>query len=180
MKFKDIPKFTRVAHYKVDIPFDYIKRTIDSYIKEYKLQMEPEFQRGHVWTREQQIAYVEYILRGGRSGRDIYFNSPTWQSPEVADGGYDEFVLVDGLQRLTAIMAFLDNKIPVFGYYHDDFEDMNRMPMEYFLSFHVNDLKKESEVLTWYIEMNAGGTPHTKEEIERVRVLLNAVKSKEA
>lgn len=33
----------------------------------------------------------------------------------------------------------------------------------------VNDLKTEREVLQWYVDMNAGGTPHTSDEIERVR-----------
>ena len=37
----------------------------------------------------------------------------------------------------------------------------------------VNDLKFEKEVLQWYIDMNAGGTPHTAEEIFRVKKLID-------
>ena len=36
----------------------------------------------------------------------------------------------------------------------------------------VNDLKTEKEVLQWYIDMNAGGTPHSSEEIQRVREMI--------
>ena len=36
----------------------------------------------------------------------------------------------------------------------------------------VNDLKTEKEVLQWYVDMNAGGTPHTNEEIERVKRMI--------
>lgn len=36
----------------------------------------------------------------------------------------------------------------------------------------VNNLKSEKEVLQWYIDMNAGGTPHTNEEIERVKQMI--------
>lgn len=36
----------------------------------------------------------------------------------------------------------------------------------------VNNLKSEKEVLQWYIDMNAGGTPHTNEEIERVEKMI--------
>lgn len=39
---------------------------------------------------------------------------------------------------------------------------------------HINDLKTRQEVLGWYIEMNAGGTPHSKKEIARVQSLLDA------
>ena len=31
----------------------------------------------------------------------------------------------------------------------------------------------EREVLQWYVDMNAGGTPHTTEEIDRVKKLIN-------
>ena len=34
----------------------------------------------------------------------------------------------------------------------------------------------EEDVLTWYIEMNTGGTPHTKEEIDKVKQLLEEKK----
>ena len=36
----------------------------------------------------------------------------------------------------------------------------------------VNNLKSEKEVLQWYIDMNAGGTPHTSEEIKRVKKMI--------
>lgn len=30
----------------------------------------------------------------------------------------------------------------------------------------------EKDVLQWYIEMNEGGTPHTKEEIQKVKDMV--------
>ncbi len=36
----------------------------------------------------------------------------------------------------------------------------------------VNDLKTEKEVLQWYVDMNLEGTPHTNDEIERVRKMI--------
>lgn len=44
--------------------------------------------------------------------------------------------------------------------------------MRHTLRFNVNDLKTEKKVLQWYIDMNAGGTPHTTEEIERVKKMI--------
>ena len=44
------------------------------------------------------------------------------------------------------------------------------------LILNVNDLKSEREVLQWYIDMNVGGTPHTTEEIERVKKLIDDLK----
>ena len=164
MKFSDIKKFTRRASYAVDIPLEYVKKTIDNYINECNLIMEPDFQRGHVWTEKQQISYVEYFLKGGLSGKDIYFNDPNWHYN--SNKKYTEFVLVDGLQRLTAIIAFLDNKFKVFDHYYSEFEGYPSLECHF--RFHINDLKTRSEVLNWYLEMNTGGVVHSDEEIERV------------
>ena len=40
----------------------------------------------------------------------------------------------------------------------------------------VNDLKTEKEVLQWYVDMNSGGTPHSNEEIERVKKMIRELK----
>lgn len=84
--------------------------------------------------------------------------------------GYDDFVCVDGLQRITAVTKFLKNEIKVFDSYYKDFED--KIPLSVDLIFNVNDLKSEKEVLQWYVDMNAGGTPHAIEEIERVKKMI--------
>lgn len=170
MKFADIPKFTRASGYHNNVEMYRVKAYIEELQKEYHLNMNPDFQRGHVWSKEQQIAYVEYLLKGGVSGRDFYFNSPDWM------GDFEkEMVIMDGLQRITAIIAFIDNEIPAFGHYHNQYEDRMRMA-DVTLSINVNDLKTRKEILKWYIEMNSGGTPHNLEEINRVRKLLEEEK----
>ena len=170
MKFADIPQFlTNKAKYHVDVGFKYLDSTIQNYIKEYGLILDPPFQRGHVWTQAQQEAYVIHLLRGGLSGKDLYFNCPSWHGKALTD--YDEFVCVDGLQRITAIRKFIQNKLKIFGYYYGEFEDEPRH-ITTSLRIHINDLQYEKDVLRWYIEMNTGGTPHTPEEINKVRKMI--------
>lgn len=79
LKFIDIPKFlTNRANYKIDVGFKYFADTIKNFVEEDGLILNPEFQRGHVWTEKQQSAYIEYVLKEGTSGKDIYFNKPSW------------------------------------------------------------------------------------------------------
>ena len=85
-----------------------------------------------------------------------------------------DFVCVDGLQRITAIQRFMNNEIKAFDTYYKDFED--KLPRDLDMIVNVNNLKTRKEVLQWYIEMNNGGTPHTKEEINRVKILLETEK----
>lgn len=62
---------------------------------------------------------MEYILRGGATGKDIQTNHPNWNGSMM--GG--PYVLVDGKQRLNAILGFLNNEFEVFGKYRfKDFE----------------------------------------------------------
>lgn len=171
VSFSDIPKLTKVGTYQVDYPLvdipSFITRLIaDDY---YKLQLNPEFQRGHVWTQEQQESYIEYLLRGGTSARTIFFNFPSWQ--RTATTTYNDFVCVDGLQRLTAVLGFMEDKVKAFGRYYSEFQGKLNTIRDC-LTININNLQTEREVLQWYIEINACGTPHTKEEIERVRKML--------
>lgn len=87
---------------------------------------------------------------------------------------YNDYVCVDGLQRITAVQRFINNEIPIFGTYFNEFEDKPRL--KYTVKINVNDLKTEQEVLRWYVDMNAGGTPHSKKEIERVKKLIEETK----
>lgn len=169
-RFKDIPQFTREGNYQVDMDIRRIPEWIKNEQREMNLQLNPGFQRGHVWTEEQQIAWLEFFLKGGKSGNIVYFNCPSWHH-SVKDGDYDEYVCVDGLQRITSICRFINNEIKVFGSYYNEYEDP-RIVSRHTLKFNVNDLKTEKEVLQWYIDMNAGGTPHTNEEIERVKQMI--------
>ncbi len=89
-KYSDIPKFTRDGQWQADFsPKDLITE-IDRCVSEEGLQLEPDFQRGHVWTLEQQSAFMEYFLRGGKSGRVIYLNKPSWNRSVSVDA-YDDF-----------------------------------------------------------------------------------------
>ena len=169
-RFQDIPKFTREGTYQVDYNFTYLMEELDELEKNQGLQLNPKFQRGHVWVREQQIAWLEFFLRGGKTGRVLYFNKPDLNSA-VPDGEYNDFVCVDGLQRITAIRAFMNGEIPVFGSYIGEFTDQPSIVRDS-IKININDLKSEREVLQWYVDMNSGGTPHTNEEIERVKHMI--------
>ncbi|MBR0312818.1 MAG: DUF262 domain-containing protein [Oscillospiraceae bacterium] len=166
MTFDEIPRFTKQASWRADMDIETLVKRIEVWVDEYGLQLNPDFQRGHVWTEEQQIAFVEFIPRGGMTGRDLYFNHPGWM---VDFEG--EFVCVDGLQRITALQRFANNEIKPFGQYFREFGGRLNL-LHHYMTAHINNLKTRKEVLRWYIEMNEGGTPHSKEEIARVRTLM--------
>ncbi len=177
MKFNEIPQFISSSGYEINMPLDFLENKIQEWIKDdyYNLQLNPDFQRGHVWTKDQQISFVEYYFRGGTSGRVLYFNKPSWN--HEATTNYDDFVIVDGLQRLTALRRFLSEEIQIFGQYLKEFGQRIRMARSCNnLKLNINTLQTKAEILEWYLQMNTGGTVHTDQEITKVKKLLQETK----
>lgn len=168
MNFDDIPQYSQ-ANYQVNSSWKFLDETLKAYEDDYGLEIEPDFQRSHVWTEEQQRRYVEYRLRNGMSGRDIYFNCTGFTSTPKKN-----MVLVDGLQRLTAVRKFMANELAIFdGHYYKDFGGhFPVLDSRIDFIFHINDLPTRKDVLQWYIDLNEGGTIHTSEEIHKVKKLL--------
>lgn len=165
-KFSDIPHFPR-SHYEVDVSWGDLETTIKHYVERDGLNLDPEFQRAHVWTRAQQVAYVEYILRGGEVGKNLTFNCPGWQT-KLELGAYE---IVDGKQRLEAVRAFLRGDFPAFGHRYSEYTDHVRLHIGGF-KWRICSLETRPEVLQLYLNINAGGTPHTADELDRVRRML--------
>jgi uncharacterized protein with ParB-like and HNH nuclease domain len=171
MKFRDIKQMSK-AKYHVDAPWDFFESHYlnpkDGALK--KLDLDPDYQRGYCWTDEQKSRYIEWILKGGTSGKEIYLNHPGWMRDFKG-----KFEIVDGKQRISAMLDFLHNKIKVFGEYFNEFED--DLPLSN-ASFSVNiaDLKSRKEILQWYLDMNSCGVAHTNDEIEKVKKLIEEEK----
>jgi len=166
MKFRDIKPYHGWGNYQVDVPLRYVPKKIKDFTDEYGLDMNPDFQRAHVWTKDQQTRYMEFLLRHGRTGRDLLFNSTSWMKNFKRD-----MLLVDGKQRIEAICQFFEDNVPVFdGHVFSDYED--KVDMMISMRFYVNTLTTRADILQWYIDLNAGGTVHGEDEIYKVRELL--------
>lgn len=167
MKFRDIPQFPQ-THYSVDVPWSYLEQTLERYNTGGVLQLDPPFQRLHVWTVEQQQAYVEFKLKGGTGANELYFSQADWGTHFK-----EPMYLVDGKQRLEAVRSFMRGELRVFGLLFGEFEDA--LPsFDYRFKFNVLALKTMSDVIHWYIGINAGGTVHTSEEIQKAMSLLES------
>jgi len=134
--------------------------------------LNPEFQRGHVWTEDQQISYVEHVLKEGKTGKDIYFNCKGWDKKnDRAEPKY----CVDGLQRITAARRFMNNEISIFGGQWKA-EDLQYIPQHASFVICDMDFQTEEDVLQWYLDINSTGLEHTQEELDRVRDMKENIK----
>ncbi len=168
MKFADIRQFPQ-AYYKIDVNLDYVEDTLNMWNRPApnNLILDPDWQRGHVWDENQSIKFLEYFLRGGTTGRTIFFNCSSWEN------GYDTPVYVlDGLQRITAAKRFINNEIPAFGAYRKEYADLPRITNGRF-EFVMLAVKNKRELLEVYINHNSAGVKHSKKELDRIQKMLD-------
>lgn len=171
----------RTAKWQSDYFWNRIERAIVELGNDHGgLELIPDFQRGHVWTEAQQTHYIENCMRGvvPSSGYLIQFNCPTWGEHRSATDLPDGLQCVDGLQRYTAITRFARGEVKAFGLTADDFAGTQFDLKRFRMTVAVHDFTSRSDLLNHYLSINAGGTPHSAEEIERVRGLLAASTAK--
>jgi len=181
-QLNDIIKPLRTARWSSDYRWDSLERSLAKLGQDYGgLELVPDFQRGHVWTPSQQAFYIENCLRGvvPISGLLLQFNSPSWNDiDEVETDLPPGLQCVDGLQRYTAITEFVKGNVKPFGLTAEQLMGTPFSVKKFYVKIAVHDFTSREQLLTQYLDLNAGGTPHSAEEIERVRGLLAQVKAK--
>jgi hypothetical protein len=94
----DVPvERRRVKTDKKDLPVE----TLYTWVKQDRLELQPEFQREFVWSAVKASRLVESLL--------LNIPVPVIYVAEEADGKLE---VVDGQQRLTSISSYIDEKLP--------------------------------------------------------------------
>lgn len=163
------------ARYECDTDWTYVEQNFERWESDYGgLELNPDFQRGHVWTPQQQTHFIENCLRGvvSSSGFVIQMNCPNWDTDKVVTDLPFGFQCIDGLQRITAVREFLAENIKPFGLTPKDLVCSSFMIKTKFRwRFAVHTFTRKVDLLNHYLALNTGGTPHSLDEIERVKAL---------
>lgn len=128
--------------------------------------MTPEFQRSNnQWSRAQQIKFVENLMCGCRSTITLYAVT------KGRGASVSACFILDGLQRLTAVTAFVMGDFPIFDdvYFHQI-----QTPVVFNngrLSLQIYEFESLRKVVEFYIAMNEGIT-HSPDDIARARQFL--------
>jgi len=172
------------AKYEVDVPWHLLERSLSGLAHDYgMLELEPDFQRGHVWDPDQQQHFIENVMRGvvTTAGMTIQLNCPHFDALSKKERLIDlpEGVqCIDGLQRLTAVRKFMAREVRAFGLSVEDLAGTEFAPnrMTYArVRLAIFSFKRKAELLDHYLALNAGGTPHSESEIARVRAMRAAL-----
>lgn len=122
----------------------------------------PPFQRPEVWTIEQKIRFIESIWNGLPLGTYVVNRVLTpWACP------YDNW-LIDGQQRITAILDYVGDAFPIMGYRWSELtkQDQSQFGMTPMacLETQITDLAQLEDI---YDRLAYGGTPHKPKELSK-------------
>ncbi|BDF68157.1 hypothetical protein CE91St43_21290 [Oscillospiraceae bacterium] len=121
----------------------------------YRLELRPDFQRNEVWSNAAQIMLIDTIIKGIPIPK-VYIKS-------IIRDGNTYRVVIDGQQRLTAILKFVKNKLALKKPYIGEHQDkkFSELPPEV-----------QNQILRYKIDINEIFNP-TDEEIRDLYSRVN-------
>lgn len=166
------------SHYSVDIPLNTFHKSMMMYISDKKYEngfvLEdifsgvPEFQRdNNKWSESMQIKFVENIIMGCKSTIMLY------EVPPKGDlSSYCDCMILDGLQRITAIHRFIRGEIKAFEHTFLELLELRVLTnVRCRIKVNIYTFATEREVIEFYIAMNESIT-HSSEDIDKAKAYL--------
>ena len=160
-----------------DIEIVDVNYPVDRYYEWYangQLDLNPDYQRGLVWTLKQKQAYIMALLKEKVKLQTVLILTKTREREDC-------FEVLDGKQRLNSIFEFIDNVYPLeTGEYFDDLseKDMNAItePLSIMKRIYCYDTEVPLDFkLAYFLEINALGTKMSDEHLEKVEKELEKI-----
>ena len=141
-----------------------------------ELFMDPVYQRDFVWTKEQKQLYIKNLFEGNASIKPTFV-----EYSETQEDGTRKRVaeVLDGKQRIKALIDFYNNEFSVEGLYYKDlhyrdqffFERLNVVYTRIMNREGRKDLKLETKIQL-FLEINMLGTRMSDEDLKKAQSLL--------
>lgn len=119
----------------------------------------PSWQRGIVWTHDQQVRLVESAWLGIPLGTMTYNRGVVYTSP------FDN-LLLDGQQRLFSLERYWKDEFDVFGYFWSEVPEDEKRGFENQTILGAYETRSDDEryLRSYYDLMNFGGVAHTDDQ----------------
>lgn len=159
---------------RVDLNTDFM-HLLDMY-NSGELFMDPVYQRDFVWTKEQKQLYIKNLFEDKASVKPTFIE----YSETLEDGTRKRVAeVLDGKQRIKALIDFYNNEFDVEGLYYKDlhyrdqffFERLNVVYTRIMNREVRKDLKLETKIQL-FLEINMLGTRMSNEDLKKAQSLL--------
>jgi len=158
-----------IMRFEDDIQLNFMQSGIDSLFDYYyrnNLNMEPDYQRGHIWTLEDKVALIDSIFHNIEIGKFVFIFT--------GYEGNSHYEVLDGKQRMTALIEFFEGR---FKYRGKTFYEMNWRDQSHFERYKISYARTEKTMTDkqkyeYFLKMNTYGKAQDPAHIEYVKNLL--------
>lgn len=160
-----------------DVMFSFSNQSVESQIcrvLRFGVDFNPPYQRDFVWTDEDRERLVESVFDNVEIGKFVYVKLPF--------KGVDspEYEILDGKQRLSALVDFYLNKFPCRGRF---FNELSANDRRWFRNFGVSvadcrEEMSEEQKLRYFLMLNVSGHVMKEKHLNKVRKMLEEASSR--
>jgi len=163
-------KQAKQLSYREDVHIRYMQQAITSIFSVYYffgLDMEPDYQRGNVWSLDDKQKLVDSIFNNVDIGKFVFIKLPfKSNSPS--------YECLDGKQRVTALIEFYESR---FTYKGLKFSEMNYRDQSHFEDYAISvahaDEMSQKQKYDYFLKLNTSGKPVDSAHLDFVRGLAD-------
>ena len=161
-----------------DLTVTTITSSLENFLDMYaegEYDFDPEYQRGLVWTKEQKQAFIKALMIGKAEIQPIFI-----RNPKKREWGLE---VLDGKQRLTAILEYVRGEFEVEGFYYKDLNSsdiriFNYTPMVYTeIKYYDNKVgltaMPTEQKIELFLQVNGYGQHVSDEHLENIKNMNN-------
>lgn len=135
----------------------------------FGVDMNPSYQRDYVWEKKDKIELISSIFSNIDIGKFVFVHR-----------GYGTgcmFEVVDGKQRLNALLEFYEGRFPILGNVY--FDGLSRIDKHHFENYPVSFAEvsgiSQKEIVKLFLRLNETGRVMSSEHLENVRKMLKGM-----
>lgn len=161
-----------------DLTVTTITSSLENFLDMYaegEYDFDPEYQRGLVWTKEQKQAFIKALMIGKAEIQPIFIRNPKKREWRLE--------VLDGKQRLTAILEYVRGEFEVEGFYYKDLNSsdiriFNYTPMVYTeIKYYDNKVgltaMPTEQKIELFLQVNGYGQHVSDEHLEKIKNMNN-------
>lgn len=158
-----------IMRFEDDAHLHFMQAGIDSLFDYYyrnNLNMEPDYQRGHIWNLDDKVALIDSIFNNIEIGKFVFIFT--------GYKGNSHYEILDGKQRLTALVEFFEGR---FKYRGKTFFELSGRDQSHFERYSISYARTENVMTNeqkykYFLKMNTFGKAQDPAHIEYVKNLL--------
>lgn len=155
-----------------DLRLHFLQQQVSSLLNKvyhFGVDMNPEYQRDFCWELEDKVALIDSIFNNIDIGKFVF----------VHNDYCDEYLyeILDGKQRLRAILDFYENRFAYKGKY---FNDLSKIDQNWFENYGISVAEvlptDKKEILNYFVMLNTTGKPVDTKHIDKVKEMIKEYK----